>query len=304
MRWDDNLIWDQPIGRDGIGVGWSQANDAIALGTFEFNNILSNDKRSPIKQDKWNDASAGINRQFANFFTSVATPTAEADPTGLNFFTYTDRQIYRTTDGAASWTEIGHTNLCTTSSCVPSPSPGIGKNRRFRDVPRGIGVSPAADGLNHVAVTCSSSWVVVTHDGGNTWHQTFLGLGGGPVANWQGFNSSAEWADDNTLYIGSESTNSGSSHIAKSTDGGLTFVESDNGVPDVPVNRVLVSTTDKNTVYAATVLGVYRSTDGGANWSRFGAGLPFVEVRDLYMPPDGSFLRAATYGRGVWQIQP
>jgi hypothetical protein len=70
------------------------------------------------------------------------------------------------------------------------------------------------------------------------------------------------------------------------------------------VNRILVSPTEKNTVYAATFLGVYRSTDGGAHWSRFGAGLPFVEVRDLYMPPDDSFLRIASYGRGNWEIHP
>ena len=92
--------------------------------------------------------------------------------------------------------------------------------------------------------------------------------------------------------------------VAKSTDGGFTFTQSDIGLPDVPINRILVSPTNPNTVYAATFLGVYRSTDGGANWGRFGAGLQFVEARDLYMPPDGSFLRIATYGRSVWETQP
>jgi hypothetical protein len=55
-------------------------------------------------------------------------------------------------------------------------------------------------------------------------------------------------------------------------------------------------------VYAATWLGVYRTTNGGASWTQFGAGLPTVEVSDLYMPRDGSFLRASTYGRGVWDV--
>ena len=35
----------------------------------------------------------------------------------------------------------------------------------------------------------------------------------------------------------------------------------------------------------------------------FDNGLPTVEVSDLYMPADGSFLRASTYGRGVWDLQ-
>jgi hypothetical protein len=149
-------------------------------------------------------------------------------------------------------------------------------------------------------VVCNSGWVVYTHDGGQTWHQTRLI---GTVANWFGYQSTAEWADDNTLYIGSESSYP-EGRVAKSTDGGAHFILSDTGLPDVPVNRVLVNPVSKNTVYAATFLGVYRSTDGGNSWSRYGAGLPFVEARDLYMPPDGSFLRIATYGRGVWELTP
>jgi hypothetical protein len=36
--------------------------------------------------------------------------------------------------------------------------------------------------------------------------------------------------------------------------------------------------------------------------TQYGGGLPTVQISDLYMPADGSFLRASTYGRGVWDI--
>jgi hypothetical protein len=58
----------------------------------------------------------------------------------------------------------------------------------------------------------------------------------------------------------------------------------------------------RKTIYAGTWLGVYESTDAGATWHLFGKGLPLVMVSDLYMPADGSFLRAGTYGRGVWDF--
>jgi photosystem II stability/assembly factor-like uncharacterized protein len=300
VRWGDNDIWEQPVGGDGFGTGWSQANDAVVLGSVEFSLLVNNFKRDPSRQAKWNLAIGGINRTFAVFNTTVATPSASADTTGLSFFTYTSRQIYRTNDGGVSWTDIGHTTIPQKNPPNIPPSPGIGKTRIFRDTPHGIGVSPTANGLNTVAVVCNGGFVVSTHDGGATWHQAGLI---GTVPNWQGFNSNVEWADDSTLYLASESPVPGG-RIAKSTDGGVTFSRADNGIPDVPVNRVLVSQTNPNTLYAATFLGVYRSTNGGASWTRFGAGLPFVEVRDLYMPPDGSFLRVSTFGRGVWEITP
>jgi hypothetical protein len=31
--------------------------------------------------------------------------------------------------------------------------------------------------------------------------------------------------------------------------------------------------------------------------------MPQVVVSDLYMPPDGSVLRASTYGRSVWEFR-
>src|SRR5205085_6477594 len=67
-------------------------------------------------------------------------------------------------------------------------------------------------------------------------------------------------------------------------------------------NRVVIDPRDatKQTLFAASDLGVFKSTDGGANWSPYGNGLPNVRVSDIYMPPDGSQLMAATYGRGVW----
>lgn len=76
------------------------------------------------------------------------------------------------------------------------------------------------------------------------------------------------------------------------------------GLPDTPVNRILV---DGNTVYAATWFGVYRSTDACASFSLLGKGMPSVQVADLYLLPASgnspALLRAGTWGRGAWELQ-
>ena len=75
------------------------------------------------------------------------------------------------------------------------------------------------------------------------------------------------------------------------------------GLPDVPVTRVYIDPRDPSqTIYAATHVGVYRTIDGGESWHVFSNGLPTVRVNDIYMPPNGSFMRIATYGRGVWEL--
>ena len=78
-----------------------------------------------------------------------------------------------------------------------------------------------------------------------------------------------------------------------------------NGLPDLPVTRVYFDPRDAahNTIYAATHVGIYSTIDGGANWDPYGNGLPTVRVNDIYMPPDGSFIRIATYGRGIWELR-
>jgi hypothetical protein len=100
-------------------------------------------------------------------------------------------------------------------------------------------------------------------------------------------------------------------HLFKTTDGGATWVPfHGNGtgadLPNVPVWVVRFDPSDPtdSTVYAGTELGMYRSTDGGNTWARYGVGLPLVRVYDLTLSNNGSLLRIATYGRGVWEIHP
>jgi hypothetical protein len=77
-------------------------------------------------------------------------------------------------------------------------------------------------------------------------------------------------------------------------------------LPNVPTSVVRYDPGDltNNTLYAGTDLGIYRTTDGGQTWHRFGRGMPLVKVTDLFISKTGNLLRAATYGRGMWEIYP
>jgi photosystem II stability/assembly factor-like uncharacterized protein len=95
-------------------------------------------------------------------------------------------------------------------------------------------------------------------------------------------------------------------HVVKSTQGGApgSWTAAQNGLPTVPVTMLAVDPRDASgrTLYAATDLGVYQTSNGGVRWRLFGAGLPQVRVTDIHASPDGRRLQIATYGRGVWEI--
>src|SRR3989440_1221296 len=74
-----------------------------------------------------------------------------------------------------------------------------------------------------------------------------------------------------------------------------------NGIPSIPINALVIDPINSNNLYAGTDIGVYSSTDGGANWAPYGTGLPRSAVFDLQIQPSNRLLRAATHGRGVWE---
>ncbi len=77
---------------------------------------------------------------------------------------------------------------------------------------------------------------------------------------------------------------------------------SSNGIPQVPVSSIAIDPQDSNSLYAGTDIGVYHSSDGGANWAPLGTGLPRVAVFDVKISNVQRYLRIATHGRGIWEI--
>ncbi len=138
-----------------------------------------------------------------------------------------------------------------------------------------------------------------TTDGGTNWTDITTGLPGGFITYIAIKND-----DPNTVWV-TLSTYTGNS-VYQTTDGGSNWTNISTGLPAVPVNTIVQDklVTDQVDLYAGTYNGVYYKA-GAANWAPFNGGLPNVDVRELeiyYAPnPSDSKLRAASYGRGLWE---
>jgi photosystem II stability/assembly factor-like uncharacterized protein len=270
-------IWDPVSLGDGFDCPINPLSPGTGYYTVQYETILrdrwagSFDACSfdPGLTDISPDFPVGEDRQF---FTTLTIDLS--NPSTL--YTTSRLRIWKTTDEGNSWTPLSTT---TTDGSVWNMTP-----------------------LVKLAVARSNSNVLMTSngfrstDGGQTWARKAPPVGLTSVE--------IDPRDPNVAYMGSFTSCPGCSGIFMTTDGGTNWTPRGSGLPaDGTVLVVRVDPLDSNILYCGTYNGVYNSTDRGQSWSRLGAGLPSIYIEDLRITDDGSILRAATYGRGVWEYQ-
>jgi len=89
--------------------------------------------------------------------------------------------------------------------------------------------------------------------------------------------------------------------VQTSTNGGTSWSNISTGLPNVPVNTCAFEIGSDNLIYIGTDAGVYYRDTITSTWTAYGTGLPKTSVTDLEIYYPTRTLRAATYGRGIWE---
>ena len=124
-----------------------------------------------------------------------------------------------------------------------------------------------------------------TLDGGKTWTQLGRNLK----------NFTHHPTDPNLIWA------SWGSRLYQTTDGGKTWNDISGNFPNLVITRLTYQKNTQNGLYVGTVRGVFYKDDLLPQWELFSEGLPNVEITDLVIDYSQSKIRAATYGRSVWE---
>ena len=319
LRVGTSATFNQVFGGDGFGVGYG--DDGVSLGSIYFSFMFRNPHGTPATEQKWLIGFDGLdpkefytedpktkelswpNPLMTQFITNIHQPSRRAAPEGRTFYHRTKYTLYKTTNSALKWEKVGKFKLTPPDPNAPPNTPAPPE---FRGITHPIAVG--WDNQLEIAVTMSGGRVMISEDGGETVRVEALNHP--RITNFASFSTAVAWAKPRELYLSTENANPAAPHLVKSTDAGASWRRLDGvvdgvptGLPAVPISRILVHPTKPNTVFVGTWIGVFWTENAGQTWAPLGTGFPLALVNDLYMPPDGSFLRAGSYGRGVWDYR-
>jgi PKD repeat protein/photosystem II stability/assembly factor-like uncharacterized protein len=167
-----------------------------------------------------------------------------------------------------------------------------------------IAFHPTDENTIFIGAPAGGLWV--THDKGQSWHTET------DVLPTLGVSSIViDHVNPDVMYIGSGDRDSGDSPgmgVLKSYDSGMTWELHNNGMGLRTVGRMIMHPEDNMMLLAATNAGIYKTTDGGANWQIITGG-NFKEIvfktddpSEVYASANGSFYRSENTGESFEMI--
>ena len=275
--------WLNQLGGDGFDVSWHYTDPNKIIGSVQFNSFY----RSLDGGITWEPATSGMSDvgSGAGIFIS-AIAKSQSDPDLL--FAVGVSGIWRSDNFADDWT-------LTTPAGFWGYNGLSGQVKISRANPQ---IVWAGNSMN------SSNRVHVSTDGGLTFTPT-NNYTAATLGRITGMDTHP--TQDSTAYVTFSIANA--PKILRTTDLGQTWEDisgfgsnptSNNGFPDVATYCVLVMPHTPDTLWAGTEIGLFESTDNGANWHLADNGLPAASIWDMRVVDDQVVV--ATHGRGIWSV--
>ncbi|MCK7516806.1 MAG: T9SS type A sorting domain-containing protein [Ignavibacteriales bacterium] len=90
------------------------------------------------------------------------------------------------------------------------------------------------------------------------------------------------------------------SKVYKTTNSGVNWTNISGNLPNIPVNCIVISSSNVNNIVVGTDLGIFSTVNGGGSWVQDNGGLANVSVADLDYRTSDNKLFAATHGRSMY----
>ncbi len=152
----------------------------------------------------------------------------------------------------------------------------------------------ASSDENYIYVTYSRL-IYVTKDGGVNWNPVVLNFNTGDITDLE-----IDINDPEKIYVTCAGYND-TLKVFMSEDGGDNFTNISKNLPNIPATTLILDNEFPGAIYVGMELGIYYTDSSLDEWIPYQENMPHVEISELEIQYSSRKLRAATYGRGVWE---
>lgn len=211
---------------------------------------------------------------------------------------YAGNVIFKTKNGGNKW-EIISPDLTRDTYDIPA-GVGVYAQPEMRKMQRrGViyTIAPSRKNINTIWCGTDDGLMHITRNGGKTWQN----ITPKEITAWSKISiMDASHFDDNTVYaaVNRIRCDDMKPHIYRTHDGGKTWKEIVNGLPEDPINAVREDPVRKGLLFAGSERAVYVSFDDGEHWQSLRLNMPATSIRDLIIKDND--LVIGTHGRSFW----
>jgi photosystem II stability/assembly factor-like uncharacterized protein len=232
-------------------------------------------------------------------YRAVRTQPIVFSPVNPHVLYFAVNTLWQTSDGGQNWKQISP-DLSRKTWALPASVGKYADTPSAKPTDRGViySVSPSPLDINRIWAGTDDGLIWVTTDGGVKWSNVtppqLVPWAKVSILDAGHFDPLTAYAAINTFRLDDLRP-----HIYRTHDGGKTWTEIVNGIPDgAAVNVVREDPKRKGLLFAGTEREVYVSFDDGDHWQSLRLNMPATSIRDLRIKGDD--LIAGTHGRGFW----
>jgi len=260
--------WGFLFGGDGMEciIDYSDFNNMFVSSQNGNIQKITNATGTPIRVPSIND-------NITNEPGAWTTPYV-MDPNNSNILYAGYRSIWKSTDKGDSW--VNKSNILSSNTF-----------QVIQVAPSNSNIIYASDAYQVAGVNQSKMWKSI--NGGDTWtivltssHGAITSIAINPT------NPNELWVTraDEVFHIN-----------------GATVTNIKGNLPEIPIRTIVYQANSSDGLYIGTDLGIYYKDNTLANWQLFSTGLPNVPVNELEIHYSTGKIRAATFGRGMWEAE-
>lgn len=108
--------------------------------------------------------------------------------------------------------------------------------------------------------------------------------------------------NDDVIIVTYATYQNNNNKVYLTTNGGISWTNITYNLGNMPIHSVVIDHTDSTNIYLGAEIGVYSKSMTSNTWSLYNPNLPNTTIEELEIVYGSNTLKAATWGRGLWEF--